>query len=132
MREYIHSAIERTAQGIAESAGAEVDVEVYQGPPAVQNNAELTALVMPALERASGMPVLSIQPQTVAEDFSEYGAVAPAVFVFLGNWPEDMDSGTQPTNHSPYFNMHEPYLERGVKAFGHMVVDFLNSQASEK
>jgi len=132
MREYIHTAIERTASLIAESAGAEVEVEIYQGPPAVNNNAELTSLVMPALERASGKPVLAIQPQTVAEDFSEYGAVTPAVFVFLGNWPEEMDPSTQPTNHSPYFHMHEPYMERGVKAYGHMVMDFLNSQGAAK
>ena len=132
MREYIHMAMERTARLIAESAGAQVEFEMYQGPPAVQNNAELTSLVMPALERASGMPVLSIQPQTVAEDFSEYGAVTPSVFVFLGNWPEEMDPTTQPTNHSPYFHMHEPYMERGVKAYGHMVVDFLSSQETEK
>lgn len=132
MRGYIHTAIERTASLIAESAGAQVEVEIYQGPPAVNNNAELTSLVMPALERASGKPVLSIQPQTVAEDFSEYGAVTPAVFIFLGNWPEEMDPSTQPTNHSPYFHMHEPYMERGVKAYGHMVMDFLNSQGTAK
>jgi amidohydrolase len=132
MREYIHKAIERTSSLIAESAGAQVEVEIYQGPPAVNNNAELTSLVMPALERASGKPVLSIQPQTVAEDFSEYGAVTPAVFIFLGNWPEEMDPSTQPTNHSPYFHMHEPYMERGVKAYGHMVMDFLNSQVTAK
>ena len=132
MRQYIHGAIERTARLIAESAGAEIELEIYMGAPAVNNNAELTSLVMPALERASGKPVLSIQPQTVAEDFSEYGNVTPAVFVFLGNWPEEVDPSTQPTNHSPYFHMHEPYMERGVKAYGHMVVDFLNSQQTEK
>ena len=131
MRQYIHGAIEKTARLIAESAGAEIELEIYMGAPAVNNNAELTSLVMPALERASGKPVLSIQPQTVAEDFSEYGNVTPAVFVFLGNWPEEMDPATQPTNHSPYFHMHEPYMERGVKAYGHMVVDFLNSQQTE-
>jgi len=128
MRVYIHDAIERTARGIAESAGAEVEVDIQQGAPSLRNNAELTALVMPALERASGHPVLSVQPQTVAEDFSEYANVAPAVFIFLGNWPEDLDPAKQPTNHSPFFDMHEPYMETGVKAFSHMVVDFLNSQ----
>jgi len=133
MRDYIHMAIERTARLIAESAGAEAEVEINQGPPALQNNAELTALVLPALERASGHAPLSVQPQTVAEDFSEYANVTPAVFVFLGNWPEELDPATQPTNHSPFFNMHEPYMETGVKAFGHMVVDFLQSQkAAEK
>jgi amidohydrolase len=128
MRDYIHAAVERTARLIAESAGAEIEFELEQGPPPLQNNAELTSLVLPALERASGHPALSIQPQTVAEDFSEYGNVAPAVFVFLGNWPADMDPTTQPTNHSPFFDMHEPYMENGVKAFSHMVVDFLKSQ----
>jgi len=128
MRAYIHKAVERTARLIAESAGAEIEFELEQGPPPLRNDAELTALVMPALERASGHPVVSIQPQTVAEDFSEYGNVAPAVFVFLGNWPADVDSTTQPANHSPYFDMHEPYMENGVKAFSHMVVDFLKSQ----
>ncbi len=128
MRAYIHMAVERTARLIAESAGAEIEFELEQGPPSLQNDAELTALVLPALERASGYPVLSIQPQTVAEDFAEYGKVTPAVFVFLGNWPEDMDPASQPTNHSPFFNMHEPYMETGVKAFSHMVVDYLKSQ----
>ena len=128
MRAYIHAAIERTARLIAESAGAQVEVEINQGPPSLQNDAELTSLILPSLERASGHPAHSIQPQTVAEDFAEYGRVTPAVFVFLGNWPEELDPTTQPTNHSPFFDMHEPYLENGVKAFGHMVVDFLKTQ----
>jgi len=128
MRDYIHKAVERTARLIAESAGAEIEFELEQGPPPLSNNAELTSLVLPALERASGHPAHAIQPQTVAEDFAEYGYVAPAVFVFLGNWPEEMDPATQPANHSPFFDMHEPYMENGVKAFSHMVVDFLKSQ----
>jgi len=133
MREYIHTAVEKTALLIAESGGAEVEVEIRKGPPPLLNNAELALQMLPALERASGHPPRSLQPQTVAEDFSEYGRVTPALFVFLGNWPEDLDPTTQPTNHSPFFNMHEPYMERGVKAFGHMVVDFLNAQeAAEK
>jgi amidohydrolase len=128
MRAYIHTAIERTARSIAEGAGAEVEIEIEHGWPSLHNNAELTSLVLPALERASGHPALSIQPQTVAEDFAEYGRVTPAVFVFLGNWPEDLDPASQPANHSPFFDMHEPYLETGVKAFSHMVVDYLNMQ----
>lgn len=128
MRAYIHAAVERTARLIAESAGAEIGFELNQGPPSLQNDAELTSLILPSLERASGHPAHSIQPQTVAEDFAEYGRVTPAVFVFLGNWPEELDPSTQPTNHSPFFDMHEPYLENGVKAFGHMVVNFLKAQ----
>ena len=94
----------------------------------VRNDADLTAMMIPALERASGLPLVPLRPQTVAEDFSEYGEVTRSLFVFLGNWPEDMDPTQQPTNHSPLFDMHEPYLERGVRAVGHMVVDYLQAQ----
>ena len=128
MRDYIHAAVERTARLIAESAGAEIEFVLDQGYPSLQNDADLTAMMIPALERASGHPVVPLQPQTVAEDFSEYGKLTPAMFVFLGNWPEDLDPATQPTNHSPMFHMYEPYMERGVKAFAHMVVDYLQSQ----
>jgi len=128
MREYIHGAIERTAKSIAESAGAMAEVVIEQGPPSVYNNPELTSFVMPALERASGHPAHDILPQTVAEDFAEYGRVTPAVFAFLGNSPPGLDPATQPSNHSPFFAMHEPNMEVGVKAFTHMVVDYLQSQ----
>ena len=128
MREQIHVAVERTARLIAESAGATIEFELNLGPPPVQNDANLTAMMIPALERASGRPLVLLQPQTVAEDFSEFGKLTPSLFVFLGNWPEHMDPAQQPTNHSPGFDMHEPYLERGVRAFGHMVVDYLQAQ----
>ena len=82
----------------------------------------------PSLERASGYPVVSLQPQTVAEDFSEYANLTPAVFIFLGNWPEGPDQANNSSNHSPHFQMYEPYMETGVKAFSHMVVDFLKSR----
>jgi len=127
MRAYIHAAIERNARLIAEAAGAEVEVEIDRGTPSVYNDPELTAFAMSALERSSGHSVHSIQPQTVAEDFAEYAKVAPAVFAFLGNLPEGVDPAGQPTNHSPFFTMDEPHMEVGVKAFAHMVVDYLKA-----
>jgi len=128
MREYIHAAVERTARSIAASAGAEIELEMGLGTPAVINDAELTAMMLPALERASGRPPVTLTPQTVAEDFSEYGRLAPSVFVHLGNWPEEQDPADQPSNHSPLFDMREDYLETGVKGFVNMVVDYLKAQ----
>lgn len=128
MREYIHAAIEKNARLIAEAAGAEAEVEIGQGTPSVYNDPELTAFAVPVLEQASGHAVHVIQPQTVAEDFAEYAKVAPAVFAFLGNLPEGVDPAGQPANHSPFFTMDEPHMEVGVKAFSHMVVDYLKAQ----
>jgi amidohydrolase len=127
MRDYIHEAIPHTASSIAASAGATIEWWLKPGPPALINDEELTAFVMPALERAAGSPVVSLTPQTVAEDFSEFSNVTPGVYTFLGSWPDDVEDTGQGSNHSPFFQMHEPYMEHGVKAFGHMVVDYLQA-----
>ncbi len=128
MREQIHVAMERMARSIAEANGATIDWELELGNPPVRNNAVLFEQMTPALEAAAGAPLVPLNPQTVAEDFSEYAELTPSLFVFLGNWPAELDPTQQPTNHSPMFDMHEPYLERGVKAFGNMVVTYLNEQ----
>jgi amidohydrolase len=128
MRDYIHAAIPHTAKSIAASAGAEIEWWLKPGPPALINDDELTAFILPALEKATGSPSVSLNPQTVAEDFSEFSNVVPGVYLFLGSWPDDREDNGEGSNHSPFFQMHEPYLEYGVKAFGHMVVDFMQSK----
>jgi len=128
MREQIHIAMEQMARSIAEANGATIDWELELGNPPVRNNAALFEQMTPALEWAAGSPLVPLNPQTVAEDFSEYAERTPSLFVFLGNWPAELDPSQQPTNHSPKFDMHEPYLENGVKAFGNMVVTYLQEQ----
>ena len=125
MRAQIHEAMERTARSIAEANGATIDWELELGNPPVRNHAALYDMMVPALEHAAGAPLSPLNPQTVAEDFSEYAERTPSLFVFLGNWPEGVDPKTQPTNHSPMFDMHEPHLEHGVRAFGNMVITYL-------
>jgi amidohydrolase len=124
MRRDIHQRIERTAAGIAEGAGAAIDFELELGNPVVVNDPALLERMMPTLERVVG-EVSSINPQTVAEDFSEYARRTPGLFMFLGNGAPDADPATLSSNHSPYFDMHEPNMELGVRAFSHLVVDYL-------
>jgi amidohydrolase len=126
MREDIHQRIERTARGIAESAGATIDWELELGNPPVINEPELLARMMPTLQRVT--TVHDVTPQTVAEDFSEYAIRTPSLFLFLGNVPPDADPNQAPANHSPMFDMHEPNLETGVRIFSHLVVDYLQGE----
>jgi amidohydrolase len=126
MREQIHASIERTAISIAESAGAEAEVVINLGPPAVVNDPELVARMMPTLERVT--TVNSLTPQTVAEDFSEYALQTPGIFMFLGNGAPGVDPASLPSNHSPMFDMYEPSMETGVRVFSNLVVDYLKSQ----
>ncbi|MDT8318975.1 MAG: amidohydrolase, partial [Xanthomonadales bacterium] len=123
MRREIHERIERTARGIAEAAGADIEIVLEMGYPPVINDSELFARMKPTLERVTTLNDLN--PQTVAEDFSMYGRETPSLFLFLGNTPPGVDPSTQPANHSPLFTMHEPNMQTGVRAFSHMVVDYL-------
>ena len=126
MRRDIHLRMERTARAIAEAAGAEVEFELEIGTSSVNNDPELLARMMPTLQRVSGdNPVNIITPQTVAEDFAIYARETPGVFLFLGNGPPGVDPTTLAGNHSPYFDMHEPNLEVGVRVFSNLVVDYL-------
>jgi len=129
MRSDIHERIERTARGIAESAGATVEFELELGNPPVVNDPALLARMMPALQRTT--TVHDLTPQTVSEDFSEYAVRTPGLFLFLGNVPPDVDPANTPTNHSPLFDMHEPNLEVGVRVFSNLVVDYLRGAAAQ-
>jgi amidohydrolase len=129
MRRDIHLRMERTARAIAEAAGADIEWELELGTPSVNNDAELFEKMLPTLERVSGdNPVNIITPQTVAEDFSEYASVTPGLFLFLGNGPPGVDPTTLAGNHSPFFDMHEPNLEAGVRIFSNLVVDYLKAE----
>jgi amidohydrolase len=120
----------RTARGIAESAGATVDFEVAtDGTPPLINDDTLAEMMAPVLQRIAGeVPLVKVNPQTVAEDFAEFSERVPGLYAFIGTFPEGADPATAPTNHSPMFNIHEPDMELGVRAFAHMVVTYLQSE----
>ena len=128
MREQIHMRIERTARLIAESAGASIEFELNYGYPATINDPGLTEKMMPTLQRVAGEGgLVSVQPQTVAEDFSYFANETPGLYLFLGNGEPGKDPAMLPSNHSPLFDMYEPSMEIGVRAFSHLVVDYLQS-----
>jgi len=96
------------------------------GTPSVNNDTELFEQMLSTLQRVSDNdPVNIITPQTVAEDFAEYANETPGLFLFLGNGPPGVDPTTLAGNHSPFFDMHEPNLETGVRIFSNLVVDYL-------
>ncbi len=129
MREQIHMRIERTARLIAESAGASIEFKLKYGYPATINDPGLTEKMMPTLQRVAGEGgLIPVQPQTVAEDFSYFANETPGLYLFLGNGEPGKDPLTLPSNHSPLFDMYEPSMEIGVRAFSHLVVDYLQGE----
>ncbi|NNE05816.1 MAG: amidohydrolase [Xanthomonadales bacterium] len=127
MRDYILEAMERTAQGIAQTAGASVEFKVADNnnPPLI-NDHELTEMMMPVLNRVTGeKAVARVTPQTVAEDFSEFSNRVPGLYLFLGSLPEGTAPEDWSSNHSPKFDINEDDMQLGVRAFAHMVTEYL-------
>jgi len=127
VRRDIHQRIKRTAESIAESAGATATVTIDEGTPVTANDPELTSLMTETLEKAAGKNNVAIVPRTTtAEDFAYYQEQIPGLFIFLGvSDPEDKNPAS---NHSPYFYADERALPIGVKAMTYLALDYLEKE----
>jgi amidohydrolase len=124
MRKDIHERIVRTAQRIAEAAGASAEVAIQTGYPVTENHPELTARMLPTLERVAPGRVDEIPKNTVAEDFSFFQREVPGLFMLLGITPPS-EVGHAPANHSPKFSVDEDALVTGARALTHLAADYL-------
>jgi amidohydrolase len=126
MREQIEAGIRRTAERIAESAGAAAEVSLSSPLPLTYNDPELTRRMAATLERVAGPGRAEVVPPlTGAEDFSYYQQEIPGLFFFLGITPESIPLEEAAPNHSPYFFADEAALPIGVRALANLVVDYL-------
>jgi amidohydrolase len=108
--------VRRTAEGIAASAGATVEINLSAGYPVTENNTGLTEQMMPSIRRAVGADRVGLAPMvTGSEDFSYFQEKVPGVFLFLGVTPRDQDYKKAAQNHSPYFFADESALPAGVR-----------------
>jgi amidohydrolase len=128
MRADIHQRIRRTAESIAQSAGATAQVAIDTSAAAVTyNDPALMEKTLPSLRAAAGANHVTLtQPITPAEDFSRYQQRIPGVFFFLGITPPGTDPAKAAPNHSPRFFVDEAALPVGVKALAHVAVDYLS------
>ena len=125
MRRDIWARVRRTAEGIAQSAGATAVVTIDSGPPVTYNDPTLTERMTPTLRRVTR--VGTSEAKTTAEDFSRYQEKIPGLFFFLGITPPGTDPKAAAPNHSPRFFVDEAALPVGVRALSHLAVDYLSS-----
>ena len=122
----IFERVRRTAEGIAASAGATVEVTLTTGYPVTENNVALTEQMMPSIRRAVGADRVGVAPMvTGSEDFSYFQEKVPGVFMFLGVTPRDQDYTKAAQNHSPYFFADESALPAGVRTLSSLALDYL-------
>jgi amidohydrolase len=126
MRERIEEGIHRTAEGIAQSAGATAEVRLTPPGPVTYNDPDLTRRMVATLERVAGPGKAGeVPPITGSEDFAYYQQEVPGLFFFLGVIPDTIPLSEAAPNHSPYFFADEAALPVGVRALANLAVDFL-------
>lgn len=129
----VHARIRRTAESIAESAGATAEVEIRRFYPVTYNDLELTAASLSSLRSVVGeQGLIQIPPLMVAEDFSFFAQQAPGFYFMLGVNAPGVAFGEAASNHSPYFFVNEDALEIGVRAMAMLAVDYLEKGSEEE
>ena len=125
MQKDVHQRIRNTAQRIAESMGASVEVTIDTKTLVTYNTPELVTKMLPSLQKAAGKEnVKEGTWATGAEDFSYFGEKAPAFYFTVGGMKKGQDPKTAPAHHTPDFVVDDSRLDVGVKAFANMVLDY--------
>ncbi|MFD2786127.1 amidohydrolase [Hymenobacter rubripertinctus] len=129
MQQKVWAGVRRTAQGIAESAGATAEVDITNYAPITFNDPRLTQQMVPSLERAAGPANVRVQKAvTGAEDFAFYQEKVPGMFVFVGGMPKGKDSATTAPHHTAGFFIDESGLTLGVRTLATLALDYLSSK----
>src|SRR2546425_823228 len=127
VRNDIHQRVRRTAESIAQSAGASAVVVIDTTTAVTYNDPALTESILPTLRAVAGASHVALGPPiTAAEDFSRYQQRIPGVFFFLGITPPGTDPAKAAPNHSPRFYVDEAAFPVGVRAMAHLAVDYLS------
>ncbi|MCC7007181.1 MAG: amidohydrolase [Acidobacteria bacterium] len=126
----IHARVKRTAELVAESAGARAEVELeINTAPVLYNDAALTDLMTPTLRRVSGNRFFTAKPRTLAEDFAKFQQKVPGLFFYLGVNRPGAAAASVAENHSPLFFVDEGALPTGVRAMASLALDYLGMHA---
>jgi amidohydrolase len=126
-RTQVHAAVTLMAQKVAEASGLRAEVKINRGYPVLNNDPELAARMLQALERAAGPgQVREIPPILASEDFGAFSAAAPGFFWFLNASPHADRAGAP--NHSPLFMVDEKYLKTGVRAFVNVALEYMQGR----
>ncbi len=127
----IHARIRKIAESTASAAGAAADVRITKGNPVTSNDPDLTARMLPTLERVAPGMVVESELITGAEDFTFFQREAPGLFFFVGITPNEQ-VGKAAQNHSPLFFVDEAALLTGVRALSHLAADYLSAGSTAK
>jgi amidohydrolase len=117
--------LKRIAQQVCSTHGCSCQVEWYRENIPLINDPELTQLAVSTASATLGDCSKVVPFGCMAsEDFSEFSARVPGVFVFLGSGNEA--KGCHYPHHNPRFNIDEDTLPDGVEMYVRFALSFLS------
>jgi len=134
MRKLIHQRVRAIAEGVAQSMGATVDVEIPYSTsyPVTYNDPQLAAEMLPVLEAVAGPDGVEEQkPITGAEDFSYIANEVPGFYISLGGKPPGIPAEEVAAHHTPDFFIDESGFDIGVQAMAAMAWKYLSDHGSD-
>lgn len=127
MQKQINRRMREMVPAIAAAYRAEATIDINSGYPITFNDPELTAQMLPSLQKAAGSDrVFEIKAITGAEDFSFFQKEVPGLYFFLGGKPVDVPISESAPHHTPDFYIDESGMLLGVKTFIQLSLDYLN------
>ena len=123
-REEVRRAMERVIAGVTSAHRADYRFDFEIGYDPVVNDRDAAEAVQRAIVAELGEEALvEVHPVMGGEDFSAYGAVAPAVFFWVGTGNEELE--TMFPHHHPRFDIDEAALRDGIAVFARTALDAL-------
>lgn len=129
MQAFINKRMEEMVPAIAKAYRAKATLEIAKGLPITYNHHELTAAMLPTLQRVAGAKsVKEISAVTGAEDFSFFQQKIPGLYFFLGGKALDIKPEDASGHHTPDFVLDESGFVLGVKTLSALALDYLNKK----
>ncbi len=125
MKEMILRRMREMVPAIAEAFGGTATIEIQNNTAITYNDIELTAQMLPTLQKVAGMEKVElVKATTGGEDFSFFQEEVPGFYFFLGGQP--LGSSEAAPHHTPDFFIDESGLLLGVKVMSQIALDYLN------
>lgn len=125
MQKDVWKKIEITAKNIAEAGGATATVVFDSKTLVTYNHPQLTRQMLPSLQKATNNNAKQMNAVMGAEDYSFFAAKVPALYFYLGGMPAGTDPAATAAHHTPDFNVDDAGMKTGIKAFLHLVLDYM-------
>lgn len=119
-----HEKIKKIASTVAESMGANCDVDIIVGYPSLINHEETTIKAQQLASEFLGSDfVEDLDLRMTAEDFAYYSQEIPSTFYRLG--VTDKEGRLSSPLHSPSFNIEENSIKTGIGTMAYITANLL-------